>query len=381
MDRWPKPPGQRQRRALNTRSWSHAQARLNEFESGRIAIPDPPSKSPSLYAAIASYLEDCLARNLAPGTVVSYKNSLAHLKEFFTPARKLDTLTLIDLTNYRAARKVSDAEPPLGGTSAGGSAQAGATRAITSSTATKEIGTLRAFFTFCADREWIAKNPAKKLRVPKVTRVPTMPFIADEISRMIAACDRIENNNPAGVERARLRARALLLTLLYTGFRLSDAVQLERSRLDTRTGKLMIRTMKTGTDLYLRMPSVAFDALAALPVESSYFFWSGNGKLTTALRSARRTVDCILRVSGVLNGHPHRFRDTFSVKLLDNGTDLRTVQLLLGHSSIKTTEKHYAPFVASTQRIVDEAVSRLQFGASAPNCQPPVNAQQDAFRN
>ncbi len=94
--------GHRQRRALKTRSWSAAQARLNEFESGRVAIPEPPSKSPSLDAAIDSYLEDCRARNLAPGTVVSYKNSLAYLKEFFLPPAG-STLTLVDLTEYRAA--------------------------------------------------------------------------------------------------------------------------------------------------------------------------------------------------------------------------------------------------------------------------------------
>ncbi len=224
------------------------------------------------------------------------------------------------------------------------------------------------------------KNPAKKLRAPKVVRVPTLPFTRDEISRMIAACDRIDNNNPAGVQRARLRARALLYTLLYTGFRLSDAVRLERSRLDMQTGKLMVRTMKTREDLYIRLPQDALRALSAVPVESPYFFWSGNGELTTALRSARRTVDCILRSAQVLNGHPHRFRDTFSVTLLDIGTDLRTVQLLLGHTSIKTTERHYAPFVASTQRIVDDALSGLHFG-SAPNPEPPVDAQQDTLRD
>jgi site-specific recombinase XerD len=54
-------------------------------------------------------------------------------------------------------------------------------------------------------------------------------------------------------------------------------------------------------------------------------------------------------------GHPHRFRDTFSVGLLEKGEDLRTVLLLLGHKSIKTTERHYAPYVRSFQAILDAA--------------------------
>jgi site-specific recombinase XerD len=63
-----------------------------------------------------------------------------------------------------------------------------------------------------------------------------------------------------------------------------------------------------------------------------------------------------------VKGHPHRFRDTFSVSLLEKGENLHTVQLLLGHTSIKTTEKHYAPFVESFQRVLDAATSKLDFG-------------------
>lgn len=63
-----------------------------------------------------------------------------------------------------------------------------------------------------------------------------------------------------------------------------------------------------------------------------------------------------------VKGHPHRFRDTFSVSLLEKGENLHTVQLLLGHTSIKTTEKHYAPFVESFQRVLDAATSKLGFG-------------------
>jgi integrase/recombinase XerD len=150
----------------------------------------------------------------------------------------------------------------------------------------------------------------------------------------------------------------MVLTLLYSGFRISDAVKLARAKVNMQTGQLLIRMMKTGAPLYVRLPQIALDALAALPVESPYFFWSGKSKLSCAIGSARRTIDCLLNLAKVIDGHPHRFRDTFSVALLTNGTDLRTVQLLLGHTSIKTTEKHYAPFVVSMQRALDEAVSR-----------------------
>jgi integrase len=69
----------------------------------------------------------------------------------------------------------------------------------------------------------------------------------------------------------------------------------------------------------------------------------------------------VFKLAGI-KGHPHMFRDTFSVGLLNQGTSMRTVQLLLGHSSIQTTEKHYAPFDRGTQVILDAAVSKLDFG-------------------
>lgn len=99
--------------------------------------------------------------------------------------------------------------------------------------------------------------------------------------------------------------------------------------------------VKTGAPLYVRVKQPATEALKALPVDGEYFFWNGHSKLYTAIGNARRTISRVLAVAGV-KGHPHRFRDTFSVSLLEKGEDFRTVQLLLGHTSIKTTEKHYA---------------------------------------
>jgi integrase/recombinase XerD len=151
-----------------------------------------------------------------------------------------------------------------------------------------------------------------------------------------------------------------VILLLYSGMRISDAIRLKRSRVDKK-GRLMIRMMKTGGALYVRLPEAALQALAAVPIESEYFLWTGKSKLSTAVGSARRTIGCLGRLTEI-PAHPHRFRDTFSVELLKTGASLRTVQLLLGHTSIKTTEKHYAPWVQDFQKQLDEATSKLKFG-------------------
>lgn len=63
-------------------------------------------------------------------------------------------------------------------------------------------------------------------------------------------------------------------------------------------------------------------------------------------------------LAGIEGGHSHRFRDTFAVELLLAGVPLETVSLLLGHSSVKVTERHYKPWVRSLQRKLEDDVKR-----------------------
>ena len=82
-------------------------------------------------------------------------------------------------------------------------------------------------------------------------------------------------------------------------------------------------------------------------------------------RTLRELVHKVLKAAGVEDGHPHRFRDTFAKALLVKGVSIRTVSLLLGHTSIKTTEKHYAAFVPEYQEALDNATALLDFDAVA----------------
>jgi site-specific recombinase XerD len=219
---------------------------------------------------------------------------------------------------------------------------------------------MRSFCEFLVDLEWLSRNPARKVRAPRDTSSPTLPFTPDEVKALIDSIEKLSNNNRGSVERARVRARGLVLLLLYSGMRIGDAVKLERSRLGP-DGRLLVRMMKTGEPLYVKLGKVAVDALRAIPEESRYFLWSGSAALATAIGSARRTIDCLGKLAGV-NAHPHRFRDTFSVELLKSGAALRTVQLLLGHTSIRTTERYYAPWVGAFQDQLDTATAKLKFG-------------------
>lgn len=315
---------------MGTANWDRAQRWLE-----KLIDPDVPPPGMPVAEAAENYLSDCRTRGLAASTVRSYKKTLDHLVTFCTREfyLTLERLTLETLTAFRTSRRGRNID-----------------ESACASTLRKELECLRAFCAFAVDRGWMGENVAKKMRPPKETVTPTVPFEPAEVQAIVAA------SNKFGA-----RARAFVLLLLHSGLRISDAAKLERSALRV-SGHLRLRQMKTGAALHVRLPqSIARDLLSLERKNEKYFFWNSSSKLSTLVGNFRRTIGRILKLANVSDGHPHRFRDTFAVQLLQQDVPIRTVQLLLGHTSVRTTEKHYAPFVQSQQRLLDEAVAKLDY--------------------
>ena len=89
-----------------------------------------------------------------------------------------------------------------------------------------------------------------------------------------------------------------------------------------------------------------------------YFFRTGATKTACATGNWQRALKGTFKEAGIPDGHAHRFRDTFAVGLLQAGVPMERVSVLLGHSSIKVTEKHYSPWVASRQEQLEADVRR-----------------------
>jgi integrase len=139
--------------------------------------------------------------------------------------------------------------------------------------------------------------------------------------------------------------------------RIGDTIALDTSRL--KGNKLMLYTAKTGTPVYVPLPAVVMKALAKLDTnDNGRFFSTGNAKSQTARANWSRYLQSLFELAKVSGGHSHRFRDTFAVELLSAGVPLETVSILLGHSSIKITEKHYKPWVKSLQQKLEDEVKR-----------------------
>jgi integrase len=104
---------------------------------------------------------------------------------------------------------------------------------------------------------------------------------------------------------------------------------------------------------------MVIETIDAAPHSSEeYFFWSGQSTLKTAIANWQRRLHTLFRLAGMEKGHAHRFRDTFACELLLQGTPLERVSVLLGHASVRTTEKHYSPWVRARQEQLENDLVR-----------------------
>ena len=117
-----------------------------------------------------------------------------------------------------------------------------------------------------------------------------------------------------------------------------------------------------------------------------YFFWTGNGKAKSVVADAQRSFRKLFELANV-EGYPHMFRDTFAVELLKRGVSLEIVSMLLGHASIRVTEKHYKPWVKTLQdKLETDAMKgwpqpRRSRKARAPKRQKSTRAERSKGRH
>jgi integrase/recombinase XerD len=312
------------RESLRCRDWQGAQDLIRDWEAKdqRVVQSEPQT----IEAAYKEFLADIEARKLHSSTVRKYKHLGRQLEEFAQNRgfRVLNELDLIAVGRFRSQWKDG------------------------ARSSAKKLERLRAFFRFAQDRKWVQENPTSKLKSPKVSLCPTLPFTREEVVKILAAIETYTDEMPStGMDNAR-RMRALVLLLRYSGMRISDTVNLNSDRI---TGNhLFLYTQKTGVPVNTVLPEFVMAALEATPkVNEKYFFWSGVGKLDSAVRSWQTRLRKLFDLAKIPGGHAHRFRDTFAVELLLAGVPIERVSILLGHQSVRITEKHYSPWVRARQ--------------------------------
>jgi len=230
-------------------------------------------------------------------------------------------------------------------------------------TLARKFAAVRVFFRFLTRRGLVRKNPASTLRVPKVSKpLPTFLSVDDTFSIVEAPQEQKEKDS-----RFVIRDRAILELLYCTGVRVSELVGLNREKIDIQHN--MVRVVGKGNkerqvpigpmcrealEHYfqvrprLRHPQTGYQDPVAV-----FLSWQGK-------RLSARWVQRLVRRYGALGAgrgdlHPHTLRHTCATHLLDAGADLRSIQELLGHSSLSTTQRYTHVSIDRLMEVYDRA--------------------------
>lgn len=338
--------GTRQRRKAGTRSWTEAEQLKRELEdqlSGR-ATPEASPDQHFISDAVDVFIQDKKVQGVTAGVIKKYTLELKRLRQY---CGDRGVLTVQGLTRELL-------------TGFCGTWEALYPSSITRSKVRERV---RSFLRYCYEAQWLPRIPA----LPKINvdEPPTMPLTDEEYKQLLDALfvanprrwDGKASTQGITADR-RAWLHALIQLMRWSGLSIQDAVTLERVEIrhDDATGMNCIVTsrQKTGTDVSVPIPpAVAKEILAVANGNSRYVFWTGNGLGASLSRTVTtRYLRPLFEAAKIpCDGHmvAHRLRDTFAVDLLQKGIPLEEVSKLLGHESIKTTEKSYAKWVKGRQ--------------------------------
>jgi integrase/recombinase XerD len=339
--------GKQQMQSAKTRSWSLAEEAKRKLEDGFRASD---SKNPIGHVSIQGETKSTITRTvelfisskrsqgLDPEGLKKYDRELGRFAQFMARRSRHfpNQIRQEDLTEFRAGW---DAQYP------------------SSTTRAKVQERLRAFLRHCYDSQLIERVP--KLSAIKVDEPPTLPLSDSQYKELLKV---IPDEFPAPKAK---RVHALVRLMRFSGLAIRDAVTLTRDELkrDGKVGLYRIVTsrQKTGTHVSVVIPpDVAKEVMEAMKLNGckKFIFWNtGTGKPQTAVTNWQHDLRQVFRAAGQPEGHPHQLRDTFAVGLLEKGVPLEEVSKLLGHESIKTTEKYYAKWVKARQDRLDSLVA------------------------
>lgn len=275
------------------------------------------------------YLE--IEKNYSPHTILNYKLDLQGFNKFIT-GTDLEKIDYLSLRKYLAVLK----EKNLGNRTVG-----------------RRLSSLRSFFKFLTRESYIKTNPMLMLSSPKLEKHLPSFMTEDEVYKLIESAFAKDKDDLLG-----LRDRAILEAFYSSGLRISELVGLNLDDIDFISGILKIR----GKGKKERIVPMGETALLAIrryldkrKKQAEGIFLNNNGRRITS-RGVRFVLVKYLKAAGVKPGvSAHTFRHSFATHLLNRGADLRTVQELLGHANLSTTQIYTHLTTEKLKSVYDKA--------------------------
>lgn len=343
------------------------------------AAAEPEAPRPTVEMAVAAYMAD--SRDRGNGEASLYKKAgIFERTEIVNPKDRRgakipsDTMSLLSFCRDKGIRFLAELTLPM-------LSEWRAAWNVNSLVRAKRQGLVIGFLWFCERRGWFDRNYASRItsglgRI-EVKATQTGYFMPDEYKTVIDTTyvysDRPSIDKHNSLTVGGYRIRALTEVMRWTGLRIRDAVTLERRRLvrdpESDLWSVMVYQKKTGDPVYCPIPPHVAEILQDVPASQKgntnerYFFWTGEGLAKTITSNWQRSYAKLFKLCALKEAdgspkrcHPHMLRDTFAVESLLSGMRLEEVSIILGHSSVKITEKHYMPWVRARQTSLNQSV-------------------------
>lgn len=308
---------------------SRSHLRTSALKTGRPAVDRETGK-------FLDYLE--VERNASPRTLRNYGDALARFNAF-GKERGWKNYTPDDFRAYLFDRM-----------------KAGEARVTTR----MRFSALRSFYRFLQEREGLPTNPLKQVQMPKVTRKLPVVLNAEQINALLEAPLRMEREQQAPAWMA-LRDAAVLELFYSSGLRLAELAALNVEDVDPYSEALRV----LGKGRKERVCPVGGPALEAIQryrhaaqVHRGALFISKLRKRMGAQSVWAVVKRCAAFAKVTVPTTPHKLRHSFATHLLDHGADLRSVQSLLGHANLSTTQIYTHVSVERLKTVYQESHPR-----------------------
>ncbi len=294
--------------------------------------------------AIQRYLRFLkVERNASDYTIKSYREDLLvwaqYLSDLFGGQPSLSQISAVDLRGYVGA--LTDA-------------------GYASSSVARKLASMRSFFKFAQREGLVSNNPAKPLRNPRRDRKLPHFLTTREVAKLLSAPN---TTDPLGN-----RDRSIFETIYSAGLRVSELVGMNDEDLDLDDGLVRIRG-KGKRERLGPLGSYALDSIrgwlsirqlsgSQKPGGRAPVFTNRFGKRLTTRSVARMLEKYLLQTGLNTKTSPHTLRHSFATHLLDGGADIRSVQELLGHKSIVTTQIYTHVSTAGLKQAYEKAHPR-----------------------
>ena len=250
-------------------------------------------------------------------------------------------------------------------------------------TVRRKLASLRAFYRFLVREAVCESSPFAGLHGPKIPKPLPKVLTVEEVASFLNAprdelAERRRSGKPPSLEEeySLLRDAALFETLYSTGCRISEVTPLVWRQIGFSNGAVIV-TGKGRKQRLCILGSPALDALRALrhAAESAFpaisgddapVFLSERGRPFTPREAERRMKRHLARAGLPADLTPHKLRHSFATHLLDGGADLRSVQEMLGHSSLATTQVYTHVSIGRLREVYRDSHPRAERGVDFP---------------